>query len=407
MYDGHERVLPGEGSVPTVVYNLAKYTAAEGHEVTILERRWAGADYREEIEGIEFCRLDINICSNVSNEQIVYEQIQKLTGFIRFFVDRTSFAIKANRFLRRNEFDVIHVHLPFAAIIMATVNRELGTKMVYTAHVGEEKKRFRLGPHSKTPLPLRLFSPDLYLMKRIGKSVVLNEPLRRKLVGKGIIEHKVASIPNGIEIANPDNEFCRSVRREYGAENKHLVLFSGSVTPRKGLYQLVRAADILSEYEDILFLIVGSTKIDRKFVKFLTEYIRKMHLKNVRLTGFVPYRDLSGLYDICSIFVLPSFEEGDSISLKEALAAGKPLIGTRVGGIPAMIKDGWNGFLFEPEKVGKLAEKIKYLIDNAEKRAIMGSNSRDLARKEFSWETIANRYIAVYEDVARRRKQVV
>jgi len=386
---------------------LAKYTAAKGHELTILERRWAGTDSREEIEGIEFCRLDINICSNISNEQIVYEQIQRLSGFLRFSVDRTSFAIKANRFLCRNEFDVIHVHLPFAANIMATVNRKLATKMVYTAHVGEEKKRFRLSPHSKTPLPLKLFSPDLYLMKRVGKSVVLNEPLRRKLLEKGIMEHKVASIPNGIETANPDNEFRRRVRREYGAEDKHLILFSGSVTPRKGLYQLVRAAGILREYEDVLFLIVGNTKIDRKYVKSLNEYIQKGHLKNIRLTGFIPYRDLNGLYDICSIFVLPSFEEGDSISLKEALAFGKPLIGTRVGGIPAMIKDGWNGFLIEPEKAGKLAEKIKYLIDNAEKRTIMGRNSRDLARKEFSWERIANRYIAVYEDVARRRKRVI
>ena len=50
--------------------------------------------------------------------------------------------------------------------------------------------------------------------------------------------------------------------------------------------------------------------------------------------------------------------------MKEALASGKPLIGTNVGGIPAQIKDGWNGFLVVPGNEKQLAEKIKYLIDN-------------------------------------------
>ncbi len=107
------------------------------------------------------------------------------------------------------------------------------------------------------------------------------------------------------------------------------------------------------------------------------------------------------MYVACDIFVLPSFGEGDSIALKEALASGKPLIGTNIGGILAQIEDGWNGFLIEPANEKQLAERIMYLIDNEEERIRMGENSRKLAEEEFDWRKIAERYLEVYREVAR------
>ena len=88
VYDGHERVFPGEGSVPIVVYHLAKYTAKKGHEVIVLERRWAGTNYEEEIDRIKFIRFDLSICSNISNKEVVYDQIRKPMGvYASFLID--------------------------------------------------------------------------------------------------------------------------------------------------------------------------------------------------------------------------------------------------------------------------------------------------------------------------------
>jgi len=132
----------------------------------------------------------------------------------------------------------------------------------------------------------------------------------------------------------------------------------------------------------------------------LINYVKKNNLeKNIKFTGFIPYDDLRALYSACDIFVLPSFEEGDPIALKEALASGKPLIGSRVGGIPIQIRDSWNGFLVEPGNEKQLAEKIKYLIENEEERERMGKNSKRLAEEEFDWGKIAERYLEVYEEV--------
>ena len=116
IYDGHERVFPGQGSSPYIVYNIAKYTAAKGHDVTILERRWKGLDYREEIEGIKFGRFDVHFCSSVSRKELPQELITSPTGLLRFILDRAEFAVKALLYLKKSDFDVILVHLPIAVL---------------------------------------------------------------------------------------------------------------------------------------------------------------------------------------------------------------------------------------------------------------------------------------------------
>ena len=400
VYDGHERVFPGEGSVPIVVYYIAKYTAKKGYDVTVLERRWVGTDYEEGIDGIEFVRFDLNICSNVSNKEVVYDLVRKPSGVLRFVLDRTVFALKANKYLKQNDFDVVHVHLPFAANILININRKLREKMVYTAHIGEEKKRFALDPSA--PLVLKLFSPDLYLMKRIKKSVVLNEPLKEKLINKGIEEEKLEVVPNGIDVDefNLSKEEVERVKRKYGLnDDKVVVMFSGSITPRKGVIHLVKAVEMIDD-DKILLLIVGSPNVDREYAKMVVDYVKKKNI-NAKFTGFVPYEDLKALYSACDIFVLPSFEEGDPIALKEALASGKPLVGSNVGGIPMQIRDGWNGFLVEPGDEKQLTEKIKYLVENEEERERMGRNSRVLAEEEFDWRMIAEKYLKVYEYILK------
>jgi glycosyltransferase involved in cell wall biosynthesis len=122
---------------------------------------------------------------------------------------------------------------------------------------------------------------------------------------------------------------------------------------------------------------------------------------NAKFTGFVPYEDLKALYSVCDVFVLPSLEEGQPLVLLEAMASGKPLIGSKVGGISMQIRDGWNGFLVEPGNEKQLAEKIRYLVDNEGGRIKMGRNSRKLAEEVFSWEKITERYLEVYEEVAK------
>ena len=388
-----ERALPGKGSVSSIIYYMAKYLAEKGNAITILERDHGILPKEEEINGIRYVRIRAKKLPAAP-----YKLIKNPIGLAKLLRDGFDVAAKTSRFLKENEFDVVHVHFPFASTILINMNRGLRERIIYTAHIGEEKKRFALD--SSAPLALRFFSPDLYLMKRVRKSVVLNEPLKEKLIEKGIEEGKLEVIPNGVNVDdfNLSKEEIERVKEKYGL-NETTVMFSGTVTPRKGVEYLVRAAEILKE-NNVLFLIVGNTNLDREYADKVMEYAKQRNLK-VRFTGFVPYEDLKALYSTCDIFVLPSFGEGDPIALKEALASGKPLVGTKVGGIPAQIKDGWNGFLVDPGNEKQLAEKIRYLIDNPEERERMGENSRKLAREEFDWKKIAEKYLEIYEEVVR------
>jgi len=387
-----ERALAGEGSVPTVVYYLAKYAAEKGHDVTILERDFGALPKEEEIDGIRYIRINADKLPAAP-----YKLIKSPAGLAKLLRDGFDVAAKINRFLKENEFDVVHVHFPFASTILINMNRGLRDRMIYTAHADEY--RLGLSKFLRPPLVARIFLPDLYLMKRVRKSVVLNEPLKKKLVEKGIEEEKLEVIPNGVNVEdfNVSEEKIERVREKYGLEGI-IVMFAGTVTPRKGVLQLIRAGKILRLGKDVLFLIVGNLDLDREYAQKVMEYARSRGV-NAKFTDFVPYGDLKALYSACDIFVLPSFEEGHGIALTEAMASGKPLIGSRVGGIPMQIRDGWNGFLVEPADEEELAEKIRYLIENKEERAKMGRNSRKLAEDEFDWKKIAERYLKVYGEI--------
>jgi glycosyltransferase involved in cell wall biosynthesis len=72
-----------------------------------------------------------------------------------------------------------------------------------------------------------------------------------------------------------------------------------------------------------------------------------------------------------------------------------------VGGIPMQIKEGWNGFLVEPRNVKQLTEKLRYLVENEGERTRMGRNSRRLAEEEFDWDKVSEKYLKIYEEIAR------
>ena len=400
IYDEHERVFPGEGSVTFIVYNIAKYTAAMGYDVTVLERRWERLDYREEIEGIKFERIDLHFCSSISHKEPPQRLIKSPIGLLRFILDRTEFAFKVYKYLRKNNFDVIHVHFPFVAVILVTLSRKLRRKMIYGEQIGDEEKRLKLS--SKIPLVFKIFSPDLYLMRRVKKVVMLNERRKLRLISAGKIEpKKLKVILTGTDTSefNPDIEIC-DIKEKYELTDKITILFASIFMPRKGIEYLIKAANIIINkfgYKNVLFLLAGKIDVEEEYVKMIRELIKRYKLEeNVKIIGYIPQEELKKLYVASDIYVLTSLEDGGPTSLLEPLACGKPLVGTDVGGIVPLIKDGCNGFLVEPANEKQLAEKIKYLIDHPEKWEEMGRNSRRLAEEEFDWSKIAEKYLEVY-----------
>jgi len=243
-------------------------------------------------------------------------------------------------------------------------------------------------------------------MKRVSKVIALNDMAKEKFASKGKIKaDNIAVVPNGVDtdFFNPDIAVKETVKK-YGLEGKLTVLFVGRLAKIKGIEHLIQAAAIIVNdfgYKDTLFVLVGppafhATEKSIGMEEILSLIGQHQLEKYVVLTGSLPLEEVRMLYVAADIFVLPSFAEGDPLVTLEAMASGKPVIATKVGGIPRQVRDGWNGFLIDPADERQLAEKIKYLIDNPDERERMGLNSRRYAEEEFDWKKVAEKLLLVY-----------
>jgi len=260
LYDGHERVYDGRGSVPDVVWSLATRTAGRGHEVTVIERKWAGLPTEAEHGDVAFSRLDLRTGADEPWENIPYNMIGSIPGAVRLLLDRVNFARRAYSRLRSLNYDVVHVHLPFAANVLVTVAPWLRDRMVYTAHLGETESRV------EEPT----VSPDVYLAKRTARTIALNPKIRRAFADRGVSRDRLAVVPNGVDVSrftDIDAEAVASVREAYDITGDPVVLFVGTLTPRKGVTELVEAAArVLSRHGGPELLLVGRTDLEPQYV---------------------------------------------------------------------------------------------------------------------------------------------
>ena len=445
LYDGHERVHDGRGSVPNVVWHLARETAAAGHEVTVLERRWDGLDATAEHDGVAFHRLDLATGADEPWTRVPYEQVTSPVGLARLVGDRTNFARRALGYLRRTDFDLLHVHLPFAASVLAAIAPPLREKMVYTAHLGELRlnalddgndgeggeadeggeageggeadgdgeageggsEREESGDSADgglaVPEVVKRLSPDVYLANRAARTTVLNPEIRRVFEERGVPESKLTVLPNGVDLTrfgDPDPEVVAEVESTYDLTNRPTLLFVGTVMPRKGVVDLVDAVEsVVAAGHDPRVVVAGETDLDTEYTERVRERIRAAGLdETVELAGFVPSEELPALYALADLFVTPSLEEGFGMTVAEAMAAGTPVVGTRVGRIPWLLDDEECGRVVRPGDPAGLADAVSALLADPAERERLGQRARERAR-DVSWEGVAADLFETYQEV--------
>jgi len=389
------------GGIESHVFYTSKHMVRLGHRVTVLDIKEAKSDPDiEYIDGAKYVRLHTKK-SGVGHQSFIISYLSNR-------MNAALFALKANRYIRKDDFDVIHLHATTViGLILTSLNRKLRKRTVYSVY----------SPFwfmsSLTKLDRLALIADHRLIQHAGKVITQNDSLKERLIAMGKV------LPDNITVIYPGadtNEFrpdidTGDIRERYGLKGHMTILFNGRIVPYKGVEYLVRAADIVVNkfgYKDALFLLVGPLAEDRldkiehgHYIADIIRFIKESGLEaNVKLTGSVVLEDLTKLFSACDIFVLPSVAETFGMVVSQAMASAKPTIGTRVGSIPAQIKDGWNGYLVEPANEQQLADKIKYLIDYPEERQRMGGNGRKRAEDEFDWSRVTEQTLRVYQSVA-------
>jgi len=293
--------------------------------------------------------------------------------------------------LRREKIDLIHTHLFGNNLYGFFASILTGKKIIFTVH-GEDclKSKRRL-------VFYRLAGP--FVSKIVTVSGFLYEKVRKEV---GISEGKLAVIANGINTEQFRNERVDTFdKRGLGLPGDGLVVGTiGTMKPVKGQDILIKAAaEVIRQVPEACFAIVGRpSQYHREYEEYLFRLRRDYGLENQ--VYFLGERDnVEAILPLFEVFVLPSRSEGTSIALLEAMASGRAIVATNVGGNPHLIHDKKTGLLVPPEDPGCLAEAIITLLRNRSFARRLAENAQRAAEKEYRVESMVERYAALYDEV--------
>lgn len=391
---GWIRVPPQEGGgVEAFIFNLAKQLTKMGHKVTLIDRKHTPKDAAvEHIAGFKIIRLEST-------------KINVFDFTLNFVLTQVLFGFRVIKWLRGTDYDIIYVYTSILGLVLTMGGKRIKSNLVYGSH---GLRRDKASPGFADRIAYIL---ENQLVRMAKKTIIANEIVAEKLARQaGVKPEKVIAVPVGIDIEqyNPNHD-TEDVRGKYKLDGKRNVLFVGRTCVEKGVEYLVKAADILVNRlgeNNIQFLIVGPAEqyglqknITSPYAAKINRLINDCGLHaTIQSTGIVSIDDLRQLYTACDIVVVPSVVDLDPQVQIEAMASGKPVIGTRVGTMPRRIEDGESGFIIDPANAKQIAEKIKYFLDNPTEIKRMGACARKIVTEQYSAEKMAARMLEVFEN---------
>ncbi len=337
---------PYDGGIERRIKNVGKILS-ENHNYHVVTSQLPGTEREETVDGMNVRRLPSRFF-DVYNPPFVFTE-----GIREEIVDLDP--------------DLLHFHYRWSFKYSKEISSFIGElPVIFTWHND-------FGEGSGWQRPLSLLN-DIFFKHYIGKEfdrvICISEYIKKQLQNRGFSSDNLEVIYNGIE------------PKEKSSEEEDFILFVGRLVQTKGL-------DVLAEA-------VGGTDVNLKVCGKGPQAARLERLENVELLGYVSEERKNRLLKRCKFLVLPSEFESFGIVLLEAMAYGKPVVATRVGGIPEVVGDA--GRLVAPNDPNDLRARIRELLSNDELRRKLGERAWRRAKK-FSWKKIARGEAELYEKV--------
>ncbi len=299
--------------------------------------------------------------------------------------------------------DVIHAHSPVLDAVPAIrVGRKLGIPVVYEIRAFWEDAAVDHGTTREGSLRYRLTRAlETWAVRNADAVTVICEGLRNDLVARGIAAEKITVIPNAVDIdkfeagGKPDPE----LKMKLGLGASRVLGFIGSFYAYEGLDLLVAALpEIIRHIPDVKLLLVGGGPQDTA----LKQQVMALDLKDrVIFTGRVPHDEVNRYYDLVDVLVYARHpmrltELVTPLKPLEAMAQGRLMVASDVGGHRELIRDGKTGVLFRAGHAEELAGKIVWLLQHEEAWDGMKQNGRRFVETERNWAASVARYRGVY-----------
>ena len=295
--------------------------------------------------------------------------------------------------IRKEQIDMVHAHwiLPqgFVSVFLKKIFK---IPLLVTVHGSD-----------LFPLKSRLFKRLQHFVIRNADYVTVNSIATKKELLKRFLDYssKVKIMPMGID----NNLFKkRKIKKSKLYIKNRILLFVGRLSDQKGLQCLIDSMQDISRYDSrAKLLVIGAgpyekTLRERAYSKGVEEY--------VEFLGPMSTSDIARYYNFADIFILPSLStktgtEALGLSLLEAMASGCAVIGTSIGGIPFVIKDGHNGLLVKQKDSKELTKAIITLLKDKKKSQKLGNNAAGFVRKNYSLEKISKDFIKLYKELLK------
>ena len=340
---------PHVGGVGVHIHTLSKKLVELGHEVYVIT--YPHKDIKD-IDGIHV----------IGTKGINIPGIRGLTF-------KKSAKKELKKLLEKEDIDIIHGHYLFPAGAAAVdVGKQYNIKTYVTAHGSDMFEVYKKQPFMRLTIKNVLKGADSVL--------AVSNALRHEIIATGVkgIADKTKLSWNSVDVDKFSNSSNDSFKKENNLLDKPIVLFVGNLIKRKNVDSLLEAKKVANS--DYYLVVVGNGPLFKK----LKEKTEEENIRDVIFTG--ARDDVENIIPSADVLILPSFSESFGLVLIEALACGKPVIGSDVGGITEIINDNV-GMLVNPKKVSSIAKAIDKMINDEDYRHILSMNARNRA-KDFS-----------------------
>jgi len=360
---------PVIGGSEKQAFNLSKKLSQNGVQVLV-----ATAQLNKNLKRYEFI-----------NGIHIFRLFSPQIRFIRHLIFNAHLAYFLFKY--RSFYDIIHIHIlgeyaPLCAIMGKLLNKKTIVKIA-SSGVGSDfidlKKRF-------------FFSWFFPAVKYYDAYIATSDKIRHEIGSYGIPSSKIVNIPNGVDIGR------FTFQRRRGNNPYFTFCFVGRLNEIKNLGTLVDgfsiAYEALKRVCNPKLILVG----DGVQRKILLNKSRELHIEDsVLFPGDVA--DVRPYLQQSDVFVLPSWTEGLSNALLEAMACGLPVIVSNVGGNKEVITHKENGLLFNPGDPKNLANLMVEIVSNIELRQKIGHNARETIENEYDLNVIADHYYVLYRQL--------
>lgn len=342
-------------------YNLADHLARRGHEVHVITSHDAGLP-------------------ELSKENGFY--IHRITWPKIRFLGILTFCAKICLKMRKIKPDIIHAQNLGVAIPTLTSARILKIPSVVW------------GRGSDVYLPDRFTRmTSKSILQNADTVLALTEEMKQKM--REMCDRDISVVPNGIDL-----ERFKISSRGIKEGKAKTIIFVGRLHPVKGVQYLIEAMAIVhQQMPDVKLIIVG----DGAERAMLEELAERLNLSDcIQFAGKVPQESIPQLMHQADVFALSSLSESFGIVNLEAMAAGLPIVATKVGGIPDVVEEGVNGYLVNAKNPDELADRLLVLLQNDEMREEISVTNREKA-KLYTWDEVATKVEKEYQKMIARK----